>query len=157
MKTFPRLNLPSYKFKVRTQNSNDIYIWDIVRNKWLLLTPEEWVRQHIIYWFIDSMRIDRTSIVCEYPVNINGLSQRADIVVFENGTPRIIVECKAPEIPINRDVFTQVSRYNSVVGANFVILSNGLKTLCFEYINGEYKQIDSIDKLIHYNQVSTTE
>lgn len=145
MKTFPQLNLPSYKFRLRKSKSDEISIWDITRNKWLILTPEEWVRQHIIHWLIDEINAPRTSIVCEYPVDINGLSQRADIVVFSNTTPTIIVECKSPDIPIDKSVFAQASRYNSVVNANYVILSNGVKTLYFEHENGEYKQVSSIN------------
>ncbi len=144
MKVFPQLNFPACKFKVRSSASDDIYVWDIIRNKWLLLTPEEWVRQHVIYWLINELHIPKTSIVCEYPVNINGLSQRADIVVFENSTPSIVVECKAPEIKVDRSVFDQIGRYNSVIEAPCVIITNGLNTIYYGYKGGIYRQIRSI-------------
>ena len=153
MKAFPRLNLPSCKFKVRRSKSDCIHVWDIVRNMWLVLTPEEWVRQHIIDWLINEVKVPRTSIVCEYAVNVNGLSQRADIVAFVDAIPTIIVECKAPDIPINKSVFAQISRYNSVVDARFIILSNGLETLYFDSKDGDYKQINSIEILEKMNRL----
>ncbi len=145
MKAFSRLNFPSYKFKVRRSDSGEIYVWDIIRNKWLLLTPEEWVRQHMIYWLTGELNIPRTSIVCEYAVSVNGLPQRADIVVFSGLKPCIIIECKASSIGIDKSVFAQVTRYNYVVYADYVMITNGLKTLCFESNGGNYKQISLSD------------
>ena len=115
------------------------HIWDSLRGKWLVLTPEEWVRQHAIAWLVSAKGIPSLRITQEYPVKINGLNQRADIVVMnEFAKPHILVECKAPEIDIDNEVVMQAIRYNSVVNAQYIVLTNGKKLFAFEYHNGQY-------------------
>lgn len=116
------------------------HIWDALRQKWLVLTPEEWVRRHVIEWLIHAKGVPSLSISQEYPVNVNGQHQRADIVVVDEfAKPYILVECKAPEIAIDNDVVMQACRYNAVLGARYVMLTNGLKLYCYEYLNGQYR------------------
>ena len=118
------------------------YIWDSLRRKWLVLTPEEWVRQHVIGWLVGEKHIPELRISQEYPVNINGQHQRADIVVIdERAQPLILVECKAPEVAIDNEVVMQAIRYNSVVKARYIVLTNGLKLYCFEHVNGQYRAV----------------
>lgn len=118
------------------------YIWDSLRRKWLALTPEEWVRQHVIGWLVGEKQIPELRISQEYPVNINGQHQRADIVVIdERAQPHILVECKAPEVAIDNEVVMQAIRYNSVVKARYIVLTNGLKLYCFEHVNGQYRAV----------------
>ena len=115
------------------------YIWDALRRKWLLLTPEEWVRQHTIGWLVAHKGIPALRITQEYPVNINGQHQRADIVVMdEKAKPHILVECKAPEVDIDNEVVMQTIRYNSIVQARYIVLTNGKKLFIFEHKNGQY-------------------
>lgn len=116
------------------------YIWDALRRKWLLLTPEEWVRQHTIAWLVAERGVPQLRISQEYPVNINGQHQRADIVVIdESAKPYILVECKAPEVVIDNEVVMQAIRYNAVVGARYILLTNGVKIFCYEHIDGKYR------------------
>ena len=120
------------------------YIWDSLRQKWLLLTPEEWVRQHTIGWLVSEMNIPALRITQEYPVNINGQHQRADIVVIDEfAKPHILVECKAPDINIDNEVAMQACRYNAVVGANYIMLTNGQKIFCYEYDGRSYRPVKS--------------
>jgi hypothetical protein len=117
-------------------------IWDSLRRKWLVLTPEEWVRQHVIGWLVGEKQIPALRISQEYPVNINGQHQRADIVVIdERAQPLILVECKAPEVAIDNEVVMQAIRYNSVVKARYIVLTNGLKLYCFEHADGQYRAV----------------
>ena len=117
-------------------------IWDSLRRKWLVLTPEEWVRQHVIGWLVSEKHIPELRISQEYPVNINGQHQRADIVVInERAQPLILVECKAPEVAIDNEVVMQAIRYNSVVKARYIVLTNGLKLYCFEHADGQYRAV----------------
>lgn len=117
-------------------------IWDSLRRKWLVLTPEEWVRQHVIGWLVGEKHIPELRISQEYPVNINGQHQRADIVVIdERAQPHILVECKAPEVAIDNEVVMQAIRYNSVVKARYIVLTNGLKLYCFEHADGQYRAV----------------
>ena len=115
------------------------YIWDALRRKWLSLTPEEWVRQHAIGWLVAHKEIPALRITQEYPVNINGQHQRADVVVMDDkAKPYILVECKAPEVDINNEVVMQATRYNSIVQAQYIVLTNGRKLYIFEHRNGQY-------------------
>ena len=121
------------------EREGERYIWDSLRHKWLLLTPEEWVRQHVIAWLIASKGVPALRISQEYPVNINGQHQRADIVVIDDfAKPYILVECKAPEIDIDQEVVMQAIRYNGVVNARYIVLTNGKKLFFFEHRNGQY-------------------
>lgn len=118
------------------------FIWDSIRQMWLLLTPEEWVRQHVIAWLIGYKGIPALRISQEYPVNINGQHQRADIVVVDNfAKPYILVECKAPNIEIDNEVVMQATRYNAVVKARYILLTNGKKLYCYEYSEGQYRAV----------------
>lgn len=120
------------------------YVWDSLRGKWLLLTPEEWVRRHTIEWLVAHRGIPALRISQEYPVKINGQHQRADIVVVDEcAKPYILVECKAPEVAIDNEVAMQAMRYNAIVGARYVILTNGVKLYCYEYSEGQYKAVSS--------------
>ena len=118
------------------------FIWDSIRQMWLLLTPEEWVRQHTIAWLIGNKGIPALRISQEYPVNINGQHQRADIVVIdERAKPYILVECKAPNIEIDNEVVMQATRYNAVVKARYILLTNGKKLYCYEFSDGQYRAV----------------
>ena len=122
------------------------YVWDSLRGKWLLLTPEEWVRRHTIMWLVNHKAIPALRISQEYPVNINGQHQRADIVVVdEYAQPYILVECKAPNVAIDENVVLQAMRYNGVVGARYILLTNGLSLYFYEHRNGKYRGVSSCE------------
>lgn len=127
----------------RTKEEEGVkYIWDSLRGKWLVLTPEEWVRQHTIAWLVRERHIPELRISQEYPVNINGQHQRADIVVIDEfAKPHILVECKAPDVVLDHEVVMQAIRYNAVVGARYIVLTNGKKLYCFEYAEGQYRAV----------------
>lgn len=126
------------------------YVWDALRGKYLLLTPEERVRRYVIAFLISHCGVLAHSIAQEYPININGTAQRADIVVMDNTlTPTILVECKAPEIAINKQVLNQAVRYNSVLNAKYIILTNGHKHLCLEFDGEEYKALSAFPTMIY--------
>lgn len=117
-------------------------MWDSLRHMWLTLTPEEWVRQHLIGWLVTAKGIPALRISQEYPVNINGQHQRADIVVIDDyAHPYILAECKAPSVAIDNDVLMQAMRYNAIVEARYILLTNGLSLYCFEYANGNYRAV----------------
>lgn len=121
------------------------YIWDSLRRKWLVLTPEEWVRRHVIGWLVSVKRVPALRISQEYPVSINGMAQRADIVVVdERAQPFILVECKAADVAIDEKVLDQARRYNAVVGARYLIITNGRQIYCYEHSNGLYRAVGSL-------------
>lgn len=135
------IKYPSVRLRAKREGGAT-YIWDALRGLYLLCTPEEWVRQHIIAYLISECGFEPQSIVEEYPVSLNGTAQRADIVVFDNeAQPYILVECKADSVAIDSEVFAQAVRYNSVVKARFVVLTNALQTAIFEVCDGEYRAV----------------
>jgi len=121
------LNLPTYKFRIKS-NENKYSIFDIIRKKYVILTPEEWVRQHFIHFLIDEKKYPISLIAVEKKLTINNLTKRTDILIFNSeGLPHIIVECKAPSIKINQETFDQIARYNLKLNANYLVVTNGLE------------------------------
>jgi hypothetical protein len=122
-----KLNLPKYNFKLKN-SENKVLIFDNLRKKYLVLTPEEWVRQHFVQYLIDEKRYPASLIALEKQLVINNRKKRTDILIFnKNGTPEIIVECKAPSIKITQDTFDQIARYNLKLNAHYLIVTNGLQ------------------------------
>jgi hypothetical protein len=122
-----KLNLPKYNFKLKN-SENKVLIFDNLRKKYLVLTPEEWVRQHFVQYLIDEKRYPASLIALEKQLVINNRKKRTDILIFnKNGTPEIIVECKAPSIKITQDAFDQIARYNLKLNAHYLIVTNGLQ------------------------------
>ncbi len=121
------LNLPPYPFKI-IERQGKYYIFDTIRKKELLLTPEEWVRQHFVQYLIHQYKISKNLISLEKGLKLHDLQKRSDILVFDqNGKPSILVECKAPSVPITQDVFDQVARYNMVYQVPYIAVTNGLE------------------------------
>jgi hypothetical protein len=121
------LNLPSYPFKIK-QEDGSIFIFDEIRKKFLVLTPEEWVRQHFVQYLILEKNYPKTSIRLEGGLKLNSLQKRSDIVVFNFwGEKILLVECKAPSVKIRQDAFDQISRYNIIHKVPLLAVSNGLQ------------------------------
>ena len=122
-----KLNLPKCNFKLKN-SENKVLIFDNLRKKYLVLTPEEWVRQHFVQYLIDEKRYPASLIALEKQLVINNRKKRTDILIFnKNGTPELIVECKAPSINITQDAFDQIARYNLKLNAHYLIVTNGLQ------------------------------
>ena len=108
------------------------FIFDFVRKKYFLLTPEEWVRQHVLH-FLVSNELPKTHIAVEKKITINDLNKRFDVVVFDrNYNPLMIIECKSPSVKINQEVFDQISIYNLKIRSKFLMITNGLNNLYFK-------------------------
>lgn len=122
-----QLNFPRYAFRIKSIKNN-YFIYDIVRKKEVVLTPEEWVRQHIVHYLTEEKNYPVSLIAIEKKLTINRLTKRTDILIFNRlGTPEILVECKAPNIKINQNAFDQIARYNMKLNAKFLMVSNGLE------------------------------
>lgn len=121
------LNLPPYPFKI-TRKNDVVFIFDELRKKHLVLTPEEWVRQHFIQDLILSKKFPKTLIQIEGGLTLNQLQKRSDILVYNTaGEKLVLIECKAPNVKITQSVFEQASRYNSIHQAKWIVLTNGLQ------------------------------
>lgn len=128
------LNLPAYPFKI-TRKEDQLYIFDEIRKKHLVLTPEEWVRQHFIQFLVLERKFPKSLIQIEGGLTLNKLQKRTDIVIYNtNGERVMVIECKAPSVKISQSVFDQAARYNSVHKAKWLVVTNGLKH-CYALIN----------------------
>ena len=136
-----KLNLPLFEFKIKKENNNTI-IFDKIRKKWIILTPEEWVRQNFISYILDK-NYPKSLINCEIVFFINKVTKRYDIVVYDSsGDVEILVECKSYDVNLIKEHFDQVMRYNLELKSKYVIVTNGLRHFYFEFDESEkiYKQ-----------------
>ena len=131
MSELPELNFPPIRLRARRRR-DQVEVWDDLRGIWLVLTPEEWVRRHLIACLVAQCGARARRIVQEYAVALNGQPQRADVVVVDDaGAPLLLAECKAPAVKIDARVLDQAVRYNSVLGARYLVLTNGLTHRCY--------------------------
>lgn len=129
-----KLNFPTYSFRFKN-SENKISIFDEIRKKFVILQPEEWVRQHCVHYLMTEKKYPKSLINVEKELIINDLKKRYDIVVFNpDGSIHLIVECKSAKITINQDTFDQIARYNLSVNATYLMVTNG--------INHYYCQMD---------------
>lgn len=121
-----KLNFPSYSFRFKN-NENKVAIFDEIRKKFIILTPEEWVRQHTVHFLRQEKGYPKSLINVEKRIQLNGTTKRYDVVIFEsNGSIDLLVECKAPEIVISQATFDQIARYNLALKANYLMVTNGI-------------------------------
>jgi hypothetical protein len=141
----PKLNLPVSDFAVRKRDSKD-EIFDTIRKQWLVLTPEEWVRQHMVRYLINHLGYPAGLTAIEKGFDLNGIPYRADIVTYDrSGSALLAVECKAPGIRINQKTFDQIGQYNKVIRAHHLAVTNGLTHYCVSIgKRGQWAQADTI-------------
>lgn len=124
------LNLPHSDIRLERRDGR-LYIWDHIRLRWIVLTPEEWVRQHFTHWMVERLGYPRARMGHEISLEQNGLRRRADAVFYDAiGRPCIIMEFKAPHITISQRTFDQITRYNMVLQVPYLIVSNGIQHYC---------------------------
>ncbi|MDE6394951.1 MAG: type I restriction enzyme HsdR N-terminal domain-containing protein [Duncaniella sp.] len=112
--------------------SKGVEVLDVLRQRWLLLTPEEWVRQHFVHYLSDTLGYPRSMMANEVGITLNSMSRRCDTVVYARDlTPLMIIEYKAPSVRIDRRVFEQIVRYNIVLQVPYLVVSNGMEHYCF--------------------------
>ena len=142
----PRLNLPYFELKLKREGES-VKVYDRLRDKFVVLTPEEYVRQHFVNYLITGLGYPPSIMANEIGIELNGTKQRCDtIIVRPDGKPDIIVEYKSPEVAITQNVFDQIVRYNMKLHARYLIVSNGLKHYCckMDYQNDTYYFIHGI-------------
>ena len=144
-----QLNFPNYTFKIKNIENED-YIFDEIRKKYIKLTKEEWVRQNCINFLVKEKKFPQILINLEKTLKINKLSKRYDIVVYNSdGSIKLLVECKSPEIKINQKTFDQIAIYNMSLKAELLMITNGInhyyckidyKNQCYKFINDIYNK-----------------
>ena len=147
------LNLPPYEFRTRVENGKK-YIFDPFRSKYLMLTPEENVRQHFARYLMEELSYPATLMMSEHSLTLNKMNKRCDLIVFNrSGVPLVLVECKAPEVKISQAVFDQVARYNQVFKVSYLMVSNGLKHYCCK-IDFATGKIDFLKAMPSYEELT---
>ena len=142
------LNLPPSDIKLKKNEEGEVFVFDILRRKWLKLTPEEWVRQNFIHFLIEKKHYPAGLLANEVGININGTTRRCDTVLYDKigMRPRLILEYKAPHVKITQEVFFQIASYNSLLRADYLIVSNGFHHYCckINYEQNSYKFLQNI-------------
>ena len=144
------LALPDHGVKTKHDAAGP-QVFDPLRGRWVALTPEEWVRQHFLNHLIIDLRWPAGRIIVEHGLRLNGLSQRADIVLHgPDGGPLALVECKAPSVPITQRTFEQAGRYNTVFKVPYLLVTNGFQHYCcrVDHVTG---RVDFLPALPHHD------
>lgn len=140
------LKLPAFEPKIR-KNGEKLEIFDPIRKKFLVLTPEEWVRQHFVNFLVHHHHYPKSLIKLEGGLKYNSISKRSDIVVYDRrGTPFMLVECKANDVKLTQKVLEQISVYNLKIGAPYQVITNGMIHYCF-LLNKETQCYTILDSL----------
>lgn len=145
------LKYPTFNIKVKHEGKKAL-VFDEIRKKWIMLTPEEWVRQHFINYVVTEKNVPRSLISVEKQITLNGTSKRYDAIIYSPQLkPLVLIECKAPDVPLTEQVAEQALRYNLQIGVNYLLITNGLKEMVFFIAENK---ITSIDELPDFSQLN---
>jgi hypothetical protein len=149
-----QLQFPSYSFRFKN-SENKVAIFDEIRKKFIIITPEEWVRQHVVQFLLQDKKFPKSHINVEKLLKINDLNKRYDVVVYNSdGSIFILVECKAPEIKISQHTFDQIARYNMTLNAEYLMVTNGLNHY-FCKMDYENEKYDFLPELPEYQSLNS--
>tara|TARA_B110000211_G_scaffold230342_1_gene289718 strand:- start:1011 stop:1454 length:444 start_codon:yes stop_codon:yes gene_type:complete len=141
-----KLNLPSFQFRFKKDDQNRPCIFDSIRKKWLVFTPEEWVRQNWIRFIVEFLNYPEGIIQIESGLKVNENQRRSDVLIYKASEATVLIECKAPKIKISESTLSQALNYNQVYKAKYIVLSNGLSHKIFFVSEGEIKQLNELPK-----------
>ena len=145
-----QLNLPEYNFRIKKQDDKFL-IFDSQRKRYVSLTPEEWVRQHFVRFLIEVKGYPAALLAVEKQLTMNGMKKRCDAILFDKeGQPFMIIEFKAPNVPVTQATFDQVAVYNAKLKVSFFIISNGLEHYCCK-VNTETARYEFFPEIPDYN------
>jgi len=148
-----QLNFPSFSFRFKN-SENKVSIFDAIRKKFIILTPEEWVRQHVVQYLMTEKNYPQSLLNVEKVLQVNGLRKRYDIVVYNSdGTIHILIECKAPEVTISQNTFDQIAQYNMTLQSNYLMVTNGLNHY-FCQMDNENEKYQFLTELPNYQSNS---
>mgnify|MGYP000548792223 FL=1 len=145
-----QLNLPPFNIKV-AEREGQTTIYDFLRHRYIRLTPEEWVRQHFTHFLVEHKGYPTALLANEVTIDVNGVARRCDSVLYKaaGGMPRMIIEYKAPHIHITQSVFQQIYSYNSVLRADYLIVSNGINHYCC-HVDYDNMRVDFLKDIPNY-------
>jgi hypothetical protein len=141
-----KIDYPSYQPKIKTAAAKE-YIFDEVRKRWVMLTPEEWVRQNFLQYLLQVKKYPASLIAVERVIALGDLKKRFDIVIYKNAAPWMIVECKETGVGLNRKVLDQVLRYNITLKVPYLAITNGNYCYAFEVVENNLKEMEDLADL----------
>jgi type I site-specific restriction endonuclease len=148
----PPLNFPAYAFSLKSEEGKE-FIFDPIRKKWFVLTPEEWVRQHVIAYLVQTEKLPASLIAVERLIKYNKLNKRFDLLLFNKlGKPQMLIECKAPEIKLSTETLFQIATYNTLFKVPFLYVTNGLQHQIYTCdASGKYVGLDRFpENILHH-------
>ena len=147
-----QLNLPIFEPKLKKING-EVHIFDLIRRKYLFLSPEEWVRQNFLNYLINHKQYPLSLMANEALIKLNNMSRRCDTVVYNNLLePLVIIEYKRSDVKIDQSVFDQIVRYNSVLKVDYLIVSNGLQHFCCK-MNYDDQSYNFLEEIPNYGKL----
>lgn len=141
------INYPEYPFKIQKEAGKD-QIFDPLRKSWVVLTPEEWVRQNFIQYLIQVKNYPSTLIAIEKTIQLGELKKRFDIIVYKNDSPWLLIECKEANVPITVKTLEQILQYQQVVEADYLVMTNGHTTYGAKIETGKLHYLQSLPDYI---------
>jgi hypothetical protein len=142
-----KIEYPEYQPKIKEEDNKEV-IFDEVRRRWVVLTPEEWVRQNFLQYLVRVRKYPASLIAVEKEIKLGELKKRFDIVVHDRNTkPWMIVECKEMSVPLNRSVLDQALRYNMTLQVPYLVITNGKFCMATAIVNNELKEMDDLPEL----------
>jgi len=141
------LNYPSYPFKIKAINGKD-QVFDPFRKIWVVLTPEEWVRQNILQYLVQSCKYPSSLIAVEKSIQLGELTKRFDIVVYKNDSPWMIIECKEAKVKLDETTMLQILQYQQVLTAQYLFISNGHETLGAKIESGKLHALQNFPEYL---------
>ncbi len=141
------ISFDTYDFKIKQENDKD-FIYDNIRNKWIMLTPEEWVRQNIIQYLLTTLKYPASLFSIEKEIQVGELRKRFDIVIYKDVDPWMIIECKQTDVKLSSSTLQQTLAYNSFVKAPYLCLTNGNDTLLWKFEDNTITALQQFPKFL---------
>jgi hypothetical protein len=128
------INYPPIHFKFKEENDKQ-FLFDAIRKKWIIITPEEWVRQNLIQYLIQIKKFPKQLFAIEKLIKVGELSKRFDVVIYKKDMPWMLIECKQPEVNLSHSTLHQILAYNTTIRAEYLCISNGKNTMLWRLEN----------------------
>lgn len=137
------IQFPAHSFKIKNEKGKEI-IFDKCRKQWVLLTPEEWVRQNFLQYMVQVKLYPASLIAVEKEIMLGDIKKRFDIVVYKNSKPWMIVECKEMEVKLNEAVIKQILNYNIILQVKYLVITNGTSTFALHIQQGKFEWLNNL-------------
>ncbi len=140
-----KVKYPEFNFRIKEAEGKEL-IFDEVRKRWVKLTPEEWVRQNMIQFLLQTMQYPAVLLSIEKEIKLGELRKRCDIIIYKDVNPWMIVECKEPNVPLSQSTLQQILRYHLALPVPYLCLTNGNSVFLFQKINNQFVEIEEFPR-----------